>query len=214
MNGAFTLFSFFGNTNCTFGVCTNNGSVDNYYNDLNFVGATTGRATAASGNTLFFSDGLLVVPKNVLVVEPSNTTLNVTRFTVPTTGVYNISGSFSDLQIASVGLSIVVDGTTKFSAAFDGSSNHQPSIPFELASIFLTQGTNVDFIIDSLGQYAFDVVGLQAEISEVPLPAALPLFATGLGVLGLLGWKRERKTLSRVLARPVVLLSAPSTSFL
>src|SRR5215510_7026625 len=114
LNGAFTLFSFFGNTNCTFGVCTNNGSVDNYYNDLNFVGATTGRATAASGNTLFFSDGLLVVPKNVLVVEPSNTTLNVTRFTVPTTGVYNISGSFSDLQIASVGLSIVVDGTTKF----------------------------------------------------------------------------------------------------
>jgi hypothetical protein len=29
--------------------------------------------------------------------------------------------------------------------------------------------------------------------SEVPLPAALPLFATGLGVLGLLGWRRKRK---------------------
>jgi hypothetical protein len=26
-----------------------------------------------------------------------------------------------------------------------------------------------------------------------PLPAALPLFATGLGVLGLLGWRRKRK---------------------
>ena len=26
-----------------------------------------------------------------------------------------------------------------------------------------------------------------------PLPAALPLFATGLGVWGLLGWRRKRK---------------------
>jgi hypothetical protein len=29
--------------------------------------------------------------------------------------------------------------------------------------------------------------------SEVPLPGALPLFATGLGALGLLGWRRRRK---------------------
>jgi hypothetical protein len=29
--------------------------------------------------------------------------------------------------------------------------------------------------------------------NPVPLPAALPLFATGLGGLGLLGWRRKRK---------------------
>jgi hypothetical protein len=29
--------------------------------------------------------------------------------------------------------------------------------------------------------------------SEVPLAATLPLFATGLGGLGLLGWRRKRK---------------------
>ena len=29
--------------------------------------------------------------------------------------------------------------------------------------------------------------------APVPLPAALPLFATGLGALGLLGWCRKRK---------------------
>jgi hypothetical protein len=28
----------------------------------------------------------------------------------------------------------------------------------------------------------------------VPLPATLPLFATGLGAIGLLGWRRKRKT--------------------
>jgi hypothetical protein len=34
------------------------------------------------------------------------------------------------------------------------------------------------------------------EISQTPLPAALPLFATGLGALGLLGWRRKRKALA------------------
>jgi hypothetical protein len=31
------------------------------------------------------------------------------------------------------------------------------------------------------------------DVSQTPLPAALPLFATGLGALGLLGWRRKRK---------------------
>ena len=35
--------------------------------------------------------------------------------------------------------------------------------------------------------------GLDGTAREVPLPAALPLFATGLGGLGLLGWRRKRK---------------------
>jgi hypothetical protein len=29
--------------------------------------------------------------------------------------------------------------------------------------------------------------------TQTPIPAALPLFATGLGALGLLGWRRKRK---------------------
>jgi hypothetical protein len=37
---------------------------------------------------------------------------------------------------------------------------------------------------------AFDVLG--ASTAATPLPAALPLFATGLGGLGLLGWRRKR----------------------
>jgi hypothetical protein len=36
-------------------------------------------------------------------------------------------------------------------------------------------------------------VTFTAETSATPLPAALPLFATGLGALGLLGWRRKRK---------------------
>jgi hypothetical protein len=37
-------------------------------------------------------------------------------------------------------------------------------------------------------------------VSEVPLPATLPLFATGLGALGLLGWRRKRKNAAVIAA--------------
>jgi hypothetical protein len=41
---------------------------------------------------------------------------------------------------------------------------------------------------------AFDVLGHNLGHNiETPLPAALQLFATGLGALGLLGWRRKRK---------------------
>jgi hypothetical protein len=36
--------------------------------------------------------------------------------------------------------------------------------------------------------------------SLVPLPAALPLFATGLGGLGLLGWRRKRRKIAAIAA--------------
>jgi hypothetical protein len=38
----------------------------------------------------------------------------------------------------------------------------------------------------------FDIT-VNATLSNTPLPAALPLFASGLGALGLLGWRRKRK---------------------
>jgi hypothetical protein len=38
--------------------------------------------------------------------------------------------------------------------------------------------------------------GIQVDGFVTPLPAALPLFATGVGGLGLLGWRRKRKAQS------------------
>ena len=35
-----------------------------------------------------------------------------------------------------------------------------------------------------------------SDITATPIPATLPLFATGLGALGLLGWRRKRKAAS------------------
>ncbi len=43
----------------------------------------------------------------------------------------------------------------------------------------------------------FDLTGsVESSVSATPLPAALPLFASGFGALGLLGWRRKRKVLA------------------
>ena len=44
------------------------------------------------------------------------------------------------------------------------------------------------------------VLRVDVEGTQTPIPAALPLFATGLGVMGLLGWRRKRKTAAAIAA--------------
>ena len=54
------------------------------------------------------------------------------------------------------------------------------------------------YAVGAIGQGAIETVsftyGMLAITPEAtPLPAALPLFATGLGALGLFGWRRKKK---------------------
>ena len=51
-------------------------------------------------------------------------------------------------------------------------------------------------IVNSITASTAPFVSAASVVSSVPLPAALPLFATGLGAMGLLGWWRERKARS------------------
>ena len=49
------------------------------------------------------------------------------------------------------------------------------------------------------GDFTLDSLTLNGP-ATTPLPAALPLFATGLGALGLLGWRRKRKNAAALAA--------------
>jgi hypothetical protein len=40
------------------------------------------------------------------------------------------------------------------------------------------------------------ILGGGSDLVVTPLPAAFPLFATGLGAFGLLGWRRKRKAVA------------------
>jgi hypothetical protein len=41
-------------------------------------------------------------------------------------------------------------------------------------------------------------ITLDIPVGTTPIPAALPLFATGLGALGLFGWRRKRKNIAAI----------------
>jgi hypothetical protein len=58
--------------------------------------------------------------------------------------------------------------------------------------IYIDPNFNDPDLTLALSQDLNNVVGSPA--AATPLPAALPLFATGLGGLGLLGWRRKKKS--------------------
>jgi len=69
-------------------------------------------------------------------------------------------------------------------------------------TLTLTATTTLDFFIDDYylpdngGGVALDI----EPTSATPLPAALPLFVTGLGAMSLLGWRRKRKNAAAIAA--------------
>ncbi len=56
--------------------------------------------------------------------------------------------------------------------------------------------------VNQVASGAINWSGTESSINPLgtPLPAAMPLFATGLGALGLLGWRRKRKNAAAVAA--------------
>ena len=58
---------------------------------------------------------------------------------------------------------------------------------------------SIKFIVidPTASQFAFQLDNVTTEI-VTPLPTALPLFATGLGALGLRAWRRKRKAGRRI----------------
>ena len=64
---------------------------------------------------------------------------------------------------------------------------------FEGPSSFHLKGGLITFTSDAGSGALLGISLFGNGISATPLPAALPLFATGLGAMGLLGWRRKRK---------------------
>ena len=99
------------------------------------------------------------------------------------TGNASLVGSTSPTQF---GTMVSIDGVF-----YSGSANLNPDGKYSIS----TFDPNTAAVITSLDSNSPLFWGLAPDplLSATPLPAALPLFATGLGALGLLGWRRRRK---------------------
>jgi hypothetical protein len=108
--------------------------------------------------------------------------------------------------------------TISFNLNFDDNTNQGFIVDFGTSQLLnlLNTGTNKLYTFDvgaSGSSTALDFLGYNVPsntfLSEVsvtqdevatPVPAALPLFASGLGVMGLLGWRRRRKMGAAIVA--------------
>jgi Ca2+-binding RTX toxin-like protein len=178
LNTGFTLFPNFqanGTVSVGSGQFTTNGTLANYYISQAISGPCVGEV--ATGGPLNFSNAF-TIPNDVLAMMPGDPGLGtpedtVVRFTAPENGVFNITGSFINLEWATVSVFVVVNGITEFTGGFGGGTGG--TIPFSISDLHLEAGDTVDFIVDSLGSRNGDVLGLQAVITETVLPPVSPV---------------------------------------
>ena len=90
------------------------------------------------------------------------------------------------------------DGTGTPLFSLTGSSLLIQGYGHDLVNFQTLDGFFNSVVLSSTG-YSFEFANLTAydpptvNVAVTPLPAALPLFATGLGALGLIGWRRNKK---------------------
>jgi hypothetical protein len=101
-------------------------------------------------------------------------------------GVFNGFEFIADFAFQSKEYQFRIDGPVITVKILDGIPN-----AFD-PNGFPTGGSLINAKINILAGLTNEAAFVPA-VAETPLPAALPLFATGLGALGLLGWRRKRK---------------------
>jgi hypothetical protein len=128
------------------------------------------------------SDGTLTITETessfTLPSAPATlTSFGLAKFITPVTGDQQVSlSSFNTTLTPALTLTATGSGSTTIPLIDPPTFTLDNSV-----TITLFGGDAVGFNVEALAK------------SAVPLPAALPLFATGLGGLGLLGWRRKRK---------------------
>ena len=132
-----------------------------------FIGGVALESQLVDLNTVTFTAG-----------DPTNFGSGILTVANSTTGTFvGIGGSVGQIDLATN----YTSGTSiSDSATFDSET---------FATLGVTPGTYEWTWGDASDQSYTLIIGTAA----TPLPAALPLFASGLGAMGLLGWRRKRK---------------------
>lgn len=108
---------------------------------------------------------------------------------------------------------VVVKGTDGYEAVYSLSELLMANGTANLNDVLAFLASNTDFPGSGIartvlggdssfahGRWASNVAEIDVLDATTPLPAALPLFASGLGALGLLGWRRKRKNAAAIVS--------------
>ena len=173
-----------------------------------------GRLKSIFASVLLLAGSFNVATAATVLEEPTlysdlsvGTVYNLAGFTLgPISGSYDLVvryGIWGGLA-QQVDIALTFDGTTLTPTIIDTGAYYTPplSASFDVSSLvhsglntLSVDGVNDSGPVSGVGSYAIGPVP-----AATPLPAALPLFATGLGALGLLGWRRNRKNAAAIAA--------------
>ena len=104
------------------------------------------------------------------------------------TGDVKIAGV--DISLSGSSLSYVVQGSSLFlSGVFSGQTPVAGGVDSLLS---LTLGNNGAYIFTDSANTSLNSAG-SVSVSQTPLPTSLPLLATALGLIAMIGWYRKRK---------------------
>ena len=146
---------------------------------LGSLGPDPSGKVPSPGEVLIFNLPSLTFSGNVGVLDPSGALSDVLRWVNP-------SGDFTACP---PGTPACATQLIFYSLDNSGAKADVGPLSFPNLSNFINENPDGTFtFVSSTGENIYNGV------SDVPLPAALPLFATGLGALGLLGWRRRRKS--------------------
>jgi len=133
---------------------------------------------------------------NSIRTEPF-TSIDPFRADFITTGVSSVSVALGDFG---------GDSENLFLDAFDSADNLLDTANFSIATsvsnlilLSIASGTEISYVLFGANGFFSNSVyadDLNFSVSVVPLPAAFTLFASGLGFLGLMGWRKRRKSLA------------------
>ena len=133
------------------------------------------------------------------------------RFDVANTGPHRLSILFEDLDLIGAGdppgflenINVFDESGTSLTGLIDditnvlvtGGADTIQTAEIALPSVTTPLFLQLDFTSSLANGYGFNTPEyLIAAVTPVPLPAALPLFAGALGMLGFMGWRRRRST--------------------
>jgi hypothetical protein len=103
-----------------------------------------------------------------------------------------VSGNYT-AEILAYNGSTLLGSFTENGVSGDVGNNSNIFLGIQDSTADITSIVFETFMVGSLTQQSVAINQLTIEAPATPLPATLPLFATGLGGLGLLGWRRKRK---------------------
>jgi hypothetical protein len=158
---------------------------------------------STAGSSLFSSTGQeITVNANGTSTISTSTTSTGWVYRTPTSTTLSLDG----LGAGTDAPMHFIIGPPSYRNADGSIAGNGPSNPFlyqqatfMIMGAGLTADTTISALDFSFGNASGLLVAGVPPTTTTPLPAALPLFASGLGALGLLGWRRKRKARASLL---------------